>query len=95
MPAHGTLAAGRASLRPPRHDLSSGLHRSAKAPGEEFETSPFAARPSFAADRAALPQRRVRPVWRAPNLFLFRDYPVMLINILAGPRAPEAPGKPH
>jgi hypothetical protein len=29
------------------------------------------------------------------NLLLFRDYPVMLINILAGPRAPEAPGKPH
>jgi hypothetical protein len=29
------------------------------------------------------------------NLLLFRDYPVTLIDILAGPRSPEATGKSH
>ena len=29
------------------------------------------------------------------NILLFRDYPVVLISTLAGPRTPEAPGKPH
>ena len=63
---------------------------------EEFEACPYCGSTEFRGGRRGY-CRDVECVRCGAcfNLFLFRDYPVVLINILAGPRAPEAPGKPH
>jgi len=72
------------------------LHHSAKAPREEFEACPYCGSTEFHGGSRGY-CRNVECVWCGArfNLFLFRDYPVMLIDILAGPRSLEAPGKPH
>jgi hypothetical protein len=65
--------------------------------GKEFEACPYCGSTDFHS------RQRRGYCWNVEcsrcgarfNLLLFRDYPVILINILAGPRAPEAPGKPH
>lgn len=72
------------------------LHRSAKAHREEFEACPYCGSTEFqSGPRGYCRNVECTRCGARFNLFLFRDYPVMLINILAGPRAPEAPGKPH
>jgi hypothetical protein len=63
---------------------------------EEFEACPYCGSTEFRGGPRGY-CRHVECAWCGArfSLFLFRDYPVMLINILAGPRGPEAPGKPH
>ena len=64
---------------------------------EEFEACPYCSSTEFHAEGACGYCRNVECVRCGAcfNLFLFRDYPVVLINTLTGPRAPEAFGKPH
>ena len=62
---------------------------------EEFEACPYCGSTEFRGGHGYCRNVECVRCGACFNLFLFRDYPVVLINILAGPRAPEAPGKPH
>ena len=84
---------GRADAAPAGTAMN--LHRSGRA-REEFQACPYCGSTEFrGGSRGYCRKVECAQCGARFNLFLFRDYPVMLINILAGPRAPEAHGKPH